>query len=141
MKKFLMFALAASVISSNTCIAASYIAQDGDTLQGVAYKFGVSYNELMKANPGIDSEHIKYGFRIEIPERKVVQNRSVIHIVNTVPQPKPYKPVVMQHTTPTGTTITIVNPVPKHQPQPQPYVQHTTPTGPTITIVEEDAVY
>ena len=113
MKKFLMFALAASVISSNTCIAASYLIQPGDTLQGVAYKFGVSYNELMKANPGIDSENIKYGFRIEIPEGKVVQNQRVIHIVN---------------------------PVPKHQPQPY-AMQHTTPTGPTITIVEEDTVY
>lgn len=113
MKKFLMFALAVSVISSNACIAASYFIQPGDTLLGVAYKFGVSYNELMKANPGIDSEHIKYGFRIEIPERKVVQNQRVIHIVN---------------------------PVPKHQPQPY-AMQHTTPTGPTITIVEEDTVY
>ncbi len=121
MKKFLMFALAVSVISINTCIAAStsYLIQPGDTLQGVASKFGVSYNELMKANPGIDPEYIKYGFRIEIPERKVVQNQRVIHIVN---------------------------PVPKHQPQaqaqPQPQaMQHTTPTGPTITIVEEDTVY
>ena len=145
MKKFLMFALlAASVISSNSN-AASYVIQPGDTLEGVAHKFGVSYDDLMKANSGINPEYVRngltYGFRIEIPERKVVQNRSVIHIVNTVPQPKPYKPVVMQHTTPTGTTITIVNPVPKHQPQPQPYVQHTTPTSPTITIVEEDTVY
>jgi LysM repeat protein len=114
MKKFLMFALAASVIS-NTSFAASYVIQPGDTLQGVAYKFGVSYNELMKANPSLDPDSIKYGFRIEIPERTVVQNQRVIHIVN---------------------------PVPKHQPKPQPYaMQHTTPTGPTITIVEEDTVY
>ena len=135
MKKFLMFALAASVIISNTCIAASYLIQPGDTLQGVAYKFGVSYNELMKANPGIDSEHIKYGFRIEIPEPKVVQNPRVIHIVNPVHKPQP-KVVQNQR------VIHIVNPVPKHQPQPQPYaMQHTTPTGPTITIVEEDTAY
>ena len=119
MKKFLLFALAASVISSNTCIAASYLIQPGDTLQGVAYKFGVSYNELMKANPGIDPEYIKYGFRIEIPERKVVQNQRVIHIVNPVPKPQP-----------------------QPKPQPKPYaMQHTTPTGPTIAIVEEDTVY
>ena len=139
MKKFLLFALAASVISSNTCIAASYLIQPGDTLQGVAYKFGVSYNELMKANPGIDPENIKYGFRIEIPERKVVQNQRVIHIVNPVPQPQPKpQPKVVQN----QRVIHIVNPVPKPQPQPKPYaMQHTTPTGPTIAIVEEDTVY
>ena len=125
MKKFLMFALlAASVISSNSN-AASYVIQPGDTLEGVAHKFGVSYDDLMKANSGINPEYVRngltYGFEIEIPERKVVQNQRA--------------------------TITIVNPVPKHQPQPQPqpkhqpYVQHKTPTGPTITIVEEDTNY
>ncbi len=136
MKKFLMFALAASVISSNTCIAASYLIQPGDTLQGVAYKFGVSYNELMKANPGIDPEYIKYGFRIEIPERKV-QNQRVIHIVNPVTkhQPQPQPKVVQNQR-----VIHTVNPVTKHQPKPY-AMQHTTPTGPTITIVEEDTVY
>ncbi len=137
MKKFLLFVLAAAVISSNTCIAASYLIQPGDTLQGVASKFGVSYNELMKANPGIDPEYIKYGFRIEIPERKVDQNQRVIHIVNPVPkhQPQPQPKVVQNQR-----AIHIVNPVPKHQPQAQ-AMQHTTPTGPTITIVEEDTVY
>ena len=127
-----MFALAASVIISNTSIAASYLIQPGDTLQGVAYKFGVSYTELMKANPwidpeymkanpGIDSEYIKYGVRIELPERKVVQNQIVIH--NVPKQPKQPKQ-------------------PKPQPTPKPYaMQHTTPTGPTITIVEEETVY
>ena len=118
MKKFLMFAIAATLIS-NTSFAASYVIQPGDTLLGVAYNYGVSYNELMKANPGIDSENIKYGFRIEIPERKVVPTAS-------------------------RTVIRIENPVPKHNsPQPQPYAkQHTTPTGlTTITVVEEDTVY
>ena len=144
MKKFLMFALAASVIS-NTSFAASYVIQpEDDTLQGVAYKFGVSYNELMKANPGLDPNSIKHGFRIEIPER-TVQNQRVIHIVNPVPkhQPKPQPKVVQNQR-----VIHIVNPVtkqqpqPKPQPKPQPYaMQHTTPTGPTITIVEEDTVY
>ena len=121
MKKFLMFAIAAVI--SNTSFAASYVMRPGDTLLGIAYNYGVSYNELMKANPGIDPEHIKYGFRIEIPERKAV-------------------------TTPSRTVIRIENPVPKHnsrqpQPQPQPYaMQHTTPTGlTTITVVEEDTVY
>ena len=122
MKKFLMFALAA-VISSNTCIAASYVIQPGDTLEGVAYKFGVSYDDLMKANSGINPEYVRngltYGFEIEIPERKVVQNQRAIHIVNPVPKHQPQ---------------------PKHKPQPY-AMQHTTPTGPTITIVEEDTVY
>ena len=112
-----MFAIAAVI--SNTSFAASYVIQPGDTLLGVAYNYGVSYNELMKANPGIDPENIKYGFRIEIPERKVVPTAS-------------------------RTVIRIENPVPKHnspQPQPQP-TQHTTPTGlTTITVVEEDTVY
>ena len=151
MKKFLMFAIAATVISiSNTTFAVSYVIQPGDTLQGVAYKFGVSYNDLKLANPGIDPEYIKYGVRIEIPERKV-QNQRVIHIVNPVPkhQPQP-QPYATQHTTPTAsrTVIRIENPVPKHnspQPQPQPYaMQHTTPTGTgltTSTVVEEDTVY
>lgn len=117
MKKFLMFAIA--TVISNTSFAASYVIQPGDTLLGVAYNYGVSYNELMKANPGIDPEHIKYGFRIEIPERKVVPTAS-------------------------RTVIRIENPVPKHNSrQPQPYaMQHTTPTGlTTITVVEEDTVY
>ena len=123
MKKFLMFAIA--TVISNTSFAASYVIQPGDTLLGVAYNYGVSYNELMEANPGIDPEYIKYGFRIEIPERKVV-------------------------TTASRTVIRIENPVPKHnsrqpqpQPQPQPYaMQHTTPTGlTTITVVEYDTVY
>ena len=123
MKKFLMFAIA--TVISNTSFAASYVIQPGDTLLGVAYKYGVSYNELIKANPGIDPEYINYGFRIEIPERKVVPTAS-------------------------RTVIRIENPVPKHnsrqpqpQPQPQPYaMQHTTPTGlTTITVVEEDTVY
>ena len=132
MKKFLMFALAASVISSN---AASYVIQPGDnTLQEVAYKFGVSYNELMKANPGLDPNSIKYGFRIEIPERKV-QNQRVIHIVNPVTKHQPQPKVVQNQR-----VIHIVNPVTEHQPQPY-AMQHTTPTGPTITIVEEDTVY
>ena len=115
MKKFLMFAIAAVI--SNTSFAASYVIQPGDTLLGVAYNYGVSYNELMKANPSIDPENIKYGFRIEIPERKAV-------------------------TTPSRTVIRIENPVPKHiSRQPQP-TQHTTPTGlTTITVVEEDSVY
>ena len=132
-----MFALAASVIS-NTSFAASYVIHGDDTLQGVAYKFGVSYNELMNANPGLDPNSIKPGFRIEIPER-TVQNQRVIHIVNPVTkhQPKPQPKVVQNQR-----VIHIVNPVTKQQPQPQPYaMQHTTPTGPTITIVEEDTVY
>ena len=114
-----MFAIAAVI--SNTSFAA-YVIQPGDTLLGIAYNYGVSYNELMKANPGIDPENIKYGFRIEIPERKVVPTAS-------------------------RTVIRIENPVPKHKPQPQsqpqPYaMQHTTPTGlTTITVVEEDTVY
>ena len=137
MKKFLMFAIAAVI--SNTSFAASYVIQPGDTLLGVAYNYGVSYNELMKANPGIDPENIKYGFRIEIPERKVVPtaSRTVIRIENPVPKHNSRQPV-----------IRIENPVPKHnsrqpQPQPQPYaMQHTTPTGlTTITVVEEDTVY
>ena len=119
MKKFLMFALLAASVISSTSNAASYVIQPGDTLEGVAHKFGVSYDDLMKANSGINPEYVRngltYGFRIEIPERKVVQNQRAIHIVN---------------------------PVPKHQPQPQPYaMQHKTPTGPTIAIVEEDTVY
>ena len=121
MKKFLMFVIA--TVISNTSFAASYVIQPGDTLLEVAYKYGVSYNELMKANPGIDPEYIKYGFRIEIPERKVVPTAS-------------------------RTVIRIENPVPKHnsrQPQPQPQpsaMQHTTPTGlTTITVVEEDTAY
>ena len=122
MKKFLMFAIAAVI--SNTSFAASYVMRPGDTLLGIAYNYGVSYNELMKANPGIDDpEHIKYGFRIEIPERKVVPTAS-------------------------RTVIRIENPVPKHNsPQPQPYaMQHTTPTTTptgltTSTVVEEDNVY
>ena len=88
MKKFLMFALAASVISSNTCIAASYLIQPQ-------------------------------------PQPRV------IHILNPVPKHQPQ---------PQPRVIHIVNPVPKHQPQPY-AMQHTTPTGPTITIVEEDTVY
>ena len=138
MKKFLMFALAA-VISSNTCIAASYVIQPGDTLEGVAHKFGVSYDDLMKANSGINPEYVRngltYGFRIEIPERKVVQNQRAIHIVNPVPK---HQPKVVQN----QRAIHIVNPVPKPQPkhQPQPYAKHTTP-GPAITIVEEDTTY
>ena len=124
MKKFLMFALlAASVISSNSN-AASYVIQPGDTLEGVAHKFGVSYDDLMKANSGINPEYVRngltYGFEIEIPERKVVQNQRVIHIVNPVPKHQPQ---------------------PKHQPYAMQHTKHTTPTGPTITIVEEDSVY
>ena len=137
MKKFLMFALlAASVISSNSN-AASYVIQPGDTLEGVAHKFGVSYDDLMKANSGINPEYVRngltYGFEIEIPERKVVQNqRATITIVNPVPK---HHPQVYQDKNATY----IVNPVPK-KPQPQPK-HHTTPTGPTITIVEEDTGY
>ena len=140
MKKFLMFALlAASVISSNSN-AASYVIQPGDTLEGVAHKFGVSYDDLMKANSGINPEYVRngltYGFRIEIPERKVVQNQRAIHIVNPVPKHQPQPKVVQNQR-----AIHIVNPVPKAQPQPYAMQQHTTPTGPTITIVEEDTVY
>ena len=137
MKKFLMFAIAAVI--SNTSFAASYVIQPGDTLLEVAYNYGVSYNELMEANPGIDPEYIKYGFRIEIPERKVVTtaSRTVIRIENPVPKHNSQNPVPKHNSQ---------NPVPKHnspQPQPQPYaMQHTTPTGlTTITVVEDDTVY
>jgi LysM repeat protein len=46
---------------------ASYTIKDGDTLAGIADKFGISLDDLRAANPGIDPLSLRTGQTIKLP--------------------------------------------------------------------------
>lgn len=112
MKK--LFACIVASIAVTTS-AQSYTIKPGDTLLGIANKHGVTYSQLLKANPGLDPDYIKSGFSIKIPEPVKAVNTSP-----TVVHPASRRPVqregqqfrtsyASQYITPTGrTTITVV---------------------------------
>jgi LysM repeat protein len=45
----------------------NYTIKDGDTLAGIADKFGVSLDDLRAANPGIDPQGLRAGTTIKLP--------------------------------------------------------------------------
>lgn len=109
MKKLFVSLVAMVTISAS---AHSYTIKPGDTLLSIANRHGVTYNQLLKANPGLDPDYIKSGFSIEIPEPVKAVNNTV-HPASRRPTQKEVQRIkptyATQYTTPTGrTTITIV---------------------------------
>lgn len=47
--------------------------QAGDTMAGIAKKYGVSLNSLLSANPGVDPRRIKIGQAINVPVKQGTQ--------------------------------------------------------------------
>lgn len=44
-----------------------YVAQAGDTVYGLAKRLGVTVADIVRANPGLDPDHIKVGQRLHLP--------------------------------------------------------------------------
>jgi L,D-transpeptidase ErfK/SrfK len=106
------------VIGSNTTILSHY----RDTLFDIARRYGLGYEEIVRANPGVDIWLPGEGTRVLLPERRILPPGSREGIVVNLPEhrlyyfPKPAKnepPVVMTYpvsigkdgdTTPLGQT-------------------------------------
>ena len=93
--------------------AHSYTIKPGDTLLGIANSHGVTYDQLLKANPGLTPDYIKSGFSIEIPEPvKAVNTNSTVHPASRRPVQKETQRTktsyATQYTTTTGRTIITV---------------------------------
>ncbi len=52
----------------------NYTMQDGDTLETVAAAFGVSTDELLKANPQLEPKKVAVGTRINVVQNRVFSN-------------------------------------------------------------------
>ena len=116
MKKLFVSLVAMITISAS---AHSYTIKPGDTLLSIANRHGVTYNQLLKVNPGLDPDYIKSGFSIEIPEPVKAINNTTVHPASKRPVQKETQRTKTSHATP-----------------------YTTPTGrTTITVVEQDAYY
>ena len=85
-------------VSGQTATIKHKIAQ-GETLYGIARKYGTTTEEVVKVNPGINADNIQVGAVINIPAK----------VVATVPQPKKEttvaKPQMRKHTVVKGETI------------------------------------
>jgi LysM repeat protein len=46
----------------------THVVGDGDTMIGIAYRYGVSLEDLMAANPGVDPRYLSIGYELLIPE-------------------------------------------------------------------------
>lgn len=116
MKKLFVSLVAMVTISAS---AHSYTIKPGDTFLSIANRHGVTYDQLSKANPGLDPDYIKSGFSIEIPEPVKAVNNTTVHPASKRPTQKE-----VQRVKPTYAT------------------QYTTPTERTIiTVVEHDSEY
>ncbi len=60
----------AATASAGGASTETYLVCDGDNLWGIAKRFGVSVNELRKANQGVNPKKLKPGQTLAIPERK-----------------------------------------------------------------------
>ena len=78
MRRFLLVALFALIASS---LAASYTVKPGDTLFLIASKFGISTEELMRAN-GLTGENLKVGQVLEIPSPKAQTTRKLVTVAS-----------------------------------------------------------
>lgn len=110
MKKLFVSLVAMVTISAS---AHPYTIQPGDTFLSIANRHGVTYDQLSKANHGLDPDYIKSGFSIEIPEPVKAVNNTTVHPASKRPTQKEVQKVksnyANQYTTPTGrTTITVV---------------------------------
>lgn len=63
------FAMGACLLCVGTSFAADkhYTVEDGDTLSGIAHKFGVSVHEILSANDLKDGNHLRVGKRLVVP--------------------------------------------------------------------------
>lgn len=61
--------------------AQSYIWSSGDTLRGVALRYGVTEQAVRETNPGIDFDQIEAGASVCVPGRQVQCTDGVLHPV------------------------------------------------------------
>ncbi len=117
MKKLLVSLVAMISISAS---AYPYTIKPGDTFLSIANSHGVTYDQLSKANHGLDPDYIKSGFTIEIPGPVKAVNNTTVHPASKRPTQKEVQEVKSNHAK-----------------------QYTTPTGSTaaITVVEHDQMY
>ncbi len=58
------------LVFASCAYAGSYTVKSGDNPAGIAKKAGISVNELMKANPGLDPRKLRVGQELNIPGDK-----------------------------------------------------------------------
>ena len=69
---------------------AQHVVQRGETLYGVARRYGVSAAQLTAANPGLDT-NLKVNQRIHLPEVNTAGVRDVAYSRQATPIPRPNK--------------------------------------------------
>ncbi|MGZ0041509.1 LysM peptidoglycan-binding domain-containing protein [Paenibacillus polymyxa] len=77
--KFAVLAAAIAGLAQTTGVADAaslHTAKEGDTFFLLAQRYGVSVDELMKANPNIASNNIYAGLQIKVPDEKSVEAAS-----------------------------------------------------------------
>jgi LysM repeat protein len=102
---------------------ATYSIKSGDTLAGVAERFGVSLEDLLATNPGIDPANLHAGDNIKLP--------AGTEPVTPQPSPTAEPTEASQFPTPIPVTET-----PDEEPTEEPVEEPTVPEGGTVYVVE-----
>lgn len=102
---------------------ATYSIKPGDTLAGVAERFGVSLEDLLAANPGINPSTLHEGDNVKLP--------AGTEPVTPQPSPSPEATEPVPFPTPIPVTET-----PDEEPTAPPEEEPTAPAGGTVYIVK-----
>jgi murein DD-endopeptidase MepM/ murein hydrolase activator NlpD len=88
----------------NTPSGPVYVVENGDTFTSIAIKFGVTVDDLVKANPQLDPNLLSIGAEVVIPGLEGVQGKLV---TSSIPLGESLRTISIRNNIPTGQVVSL----------------------------------